>query len=256
VTKWRELDLLSERLNAQTIRRTKEAVFGYNLSAIFQPIQYDLDPKHRKLYDRLLEEQLLLLPSGEKIDATTSQRLYHQMQQIVCNWHEFSGDDTNRSAIYDLVDNVIEDTQCLDPSKSKLIIFTHYKRTSRNMLEYLGPAAVGAYSEVNSQKSIERFLNDPACRILVGQPSSCGVGLNPAHLCSEVLFAEFATVPMLMNQAIGRVERKGQTVRPTVRFAKANGTVQHHLYRRLMDNDELVAKVEQVKSLRDRLRGI
>lgn len=255
VSAWRELELLSERLNAKTVRRTKEEVFGYDLSPIFQRIPYDLHPDHLKLYNRLIDEQLLLLPTGEKIDATTAQRLYHQMQQAVCNWNEFSGDPKNRSAIYDLVDEVVADTRCLDPAKSKLIIFTHYKRTSRNLLAYLQPHAAGAYSEVDSAKSIERFLHDPACRILVGQPSSCGVGLNPAHLCSEVLFVEAATVPLLMNQAIGRVDRKGQKVRPTVRFAAANRTIQPSLYSRLLANDELVAKIEQIDSLRKKLRG-
>jgi hypothetical protein len=82
------------------------------------------------------------------------------------------------------------------------------------------------------------------------------VGLNPAHLCSEVLFVEFSTVPLLMKQSVGRVERFGQKVRPTVRFATANGTMQARLYRRLLENDDLVAKVENVASLRAVLRGL
>ena len=256
ITKWRELDLLAQRFSAHSIRRTKEEVFGYNLKPIYQTLTYDMAPKHKKLYEQLVDEQLLLLPNGDKVDATTATRLYHALQQAVCNWHEFSGEADDRSAIYDVVDSVIEQTDCLNPAKSKLIIWTHYKRTSRNLLAYLGAAAVGAYSEVDSNKSIEKFLNDPATRILVGQPSSAGVGLNPAHLCSEVLFVEASTVPLLMEQAIGRVDRKNQTTNPTIRFAAASGTIQQRLYDQLLKKADLVAKVEKRKSLRDSLLGL
>jgi hypothetical protein len=255
VTKWRNLEAVAEHLNAKSIRRTKGEVFGYDLKPIFEVIPYDLHPRHLKLYNKLVDEQLLLLPSGEKIDATTATRLYHAMQQAVCNWSHFAG-TPERSAIYDLVDQVIDSTDCLNQTKSKLIIFTHYKLTSRTLLKYLGPAAVGAYSEVDSNRSIERFLADPAVRILVGQPSSCGVGLNPAHLCSEVLFVEASTVPLSMEQAIGRVDRYGQTRRPTIRFAQAAGTIQRRLYDALLDKASLVGTVEKRKSLRDDLLGL
>ena len=254
VTKWRDLTAMGDNLMVLSVRRTKEEVFGYDLKPIFDVMEYDLDPKHLKLYQKLVEEQLLLLPNGDKIDATTATRLYHAMQQAVCNWDHFSG-TPDRSAIYNLVDQVVESTDCLNPEKSKLIIFTHYKMTSRKLLAYLGPVAVGAYSEVDSNKSIERFLTDPNVRILVGQPSSCGVGLNPAHLCSEVLFVEASTVPLQMEQAVGRVDRKGQTRRPTIRFAQAAGTIQRRLYDQLLQKASLVGTVEKRKSLRDSLLG-
>lgn len=259
VLSWRGLEAVAAHLEAAAVKRTKEEVFRYDLTPIFQTMIYDLAPAHHKLYTKLVDEQFLLLPDGEKIDATTATRLYHAIQQIICNWQEFSGDPKSRSAIYDLVDNVVEDSRCLETSRSKLIIFTYYKRTSRNLINYLttkhGDVVVGAYSEVNSQKSVERFLGDPTCRILVGQPSSCGVGLNPAHLCSEVLFVEASTVPLQMTQAIGRVDRKGQKVRPTIRFALASGTVQKRLYGQLVVNSDLVAAVENRKSFREALLG-
>lgn len=259
-TKYQNLELLASNLALQTVRFTKEEVFGYDLQPIFDPKPYDLDPKHLKLYDQLVEEQLLLLPDGGKIDATTATKLYHASQQIVCNWSTFSGNDKDRSAIYDMVDEVIEETQCLDPAHSKLIIWTHYKMTSRSMLAYLNQrwadSTVAAYSEVNSDRSIERFMKDATCRILVAQPSSAGMGLNPAHLCSEVLFVEASTMPMQIRQAIGRVDRKGQRVRPTIRFASAVGTIQKYLYSRLSSNDDMVMQIENLRdSLRTALKG-
>jgi len=258
-TKWALLDKLAENLAIQTVKFTKEEMFGYDLHPIYQTIPYDLEPQHLKLYERLVDEQLLLLDDGTKIDATTAQKLYHALQQIVCNWDHFSGED-NRSAVYDLVDEVIDSTDCLNVNKSKLIIWTHYKMTSRKLTDYLNRghpgSTVAAYSGADAALSVSLFLNNPQTRILVAQPTSAGVGLNPAHLCSEMLFVEANTVPLYMRQAIGRVDRMGQKVRPTVRFASATGTIQRHLYDRLLKNDDLVVQVERLKSsLRDLLLG-
>lgn len=257
--KYGNLDHLADTLALQTVKYTKEEVFGYNLTPIYTTIPYDLDRDHKRLYDKLVEEQLLLLDNGAKIDATTPVRLYHALQQIVCNWAHFSG-EPHRSAAYDILDEVVEDTNCLDVTHSKLIVWTYYKMTSRNVLEYCHKqwpgTTVAAYSEVDSAKSVKSFMEDPRTRILIAQPSSAGMGLNPAHLCSEVLFLEASTSPMQIRQAIGRVDRKGQTVRPTIRFAEAIGTIQKTLYGRLASNDDLVIRVENLKdSLRDALFG-
>lgn len=257
--KFQGLELLSERFAARSIKRTKEELHGYDNTPLYPDTEYDLEPEHLALYNRLLEEQLLILDDGAKIDATTSQRMYHAMQQIVVNFDYYSGDSKNRSAAYDLIDMTIEQTDCLNPSKSKLIIWTYYKLTSRSVLKYLvskGIYAVGAYSEVNSERNFELFMNDPLCRIGVFQPGSAGAGLNPQEVCSEALFIETSTIPMQNRQSIGRVDRVGQWRKPVIRFGVARGTVQASLLERLLYNDELVSTVEQTKtSLRALLRG-
>jgi SNF2 family DNA or RNA helicase len=127
------------------------------------------------------------------------------------------------------------------------------------VLEYLaaqGYSAVGAYSEVNSNKSFERFMEDPSVRILVAQPQSAGVGLNAQGVCSEMLFVETPTTPLLARQAIGRVVRMGQQRKPRIKVAVAAGTIQVRLLRMLLDNDDLVAQVENTPdSIRNWLRG-
>lgn len=260
-TAYQNLDMLATNLALQTVRHTKEEVFGYNLQPIYQVIPYDLEPDHAALYDRLVDDRLLLLDDGSKIDATTAQRLYHALQQIVCNFGHFSGRAESRSAIHDLLDTTIESLgTCTSSAASKFIIWTNYKMTSRGITAYLNDkwpgSTVAAYSEVDADKSIELFMKDPGTRILVAQPQSAGMGLNPAHLCSEMMFIEATTVPLYMKQSIGRVDRKGQRVRPTIRFAQANGTIQRHLFNQLLNNDDLVAKVEGLKTrLRDILHG-
>ena len=223
---------------------------------------YELDKKHYKLYEILANEQLLLLDNGDKIDATTAQRLRHALQQIVVNYGKFSGNPEDRSKALDIVDQVIEEVDPMDKSKSKLVIWTYYVASSESITSYLQQkfgkrAVVAAYGKVNSQKAIDAIMKDDEARILVAQPSSCGVGLNLQHVCWENLFVEMATTPMQIRQALGRTDRVGQKNRPTMRFAQAKGTIQVALFANLLANDELVSQVERTAaSLRQEIFGL
>lgn len=226
----------------------------------FIPIHYELAPEHKRLYDQLADEQLLLLPDGGKIDATTSGRLYNAIQQIVCNWRHFSGVPDVRPAIFDLLDAVADEINLKDPLSSKLIVYTYYVMTSRLMLEYLAPyGAVGCYSEVSAkqqERNIDQFLTDPACRILVAQPGSGGMGWNPQKVCWELLFVEEPVIPLHFIQGVGRVDRDGQEHVPNIRLAIAEGTIQRRLHHRLLDKDALANEVQGgYKDLRDAIHG-
>jgi hypothetical protein len=258
---YRDLDQVAANMRLQTFTRSKKEMFGHDLDPIFNVMPYEIDKAHEKLYVKLAEEQLLLLPNGGKIDATAANKLEHALQQIVCNWAKFSGTD-KRSAIFDVIDQVIAETECLTVGRSKLIIWTHYVATSEAITAYLAEkygakAVASAYGTVNSAKGVKAFESDPDARFGVFQPSSCGVGAEFQFVCSEMLFVEIARTPMAARQAIGRVDRKGQVVRPTVRLAQAVRTVQVRMFNRLLLKDDLIAGIEQSeKTLRDSIFGL
>lgn len=254
------LDLLKKNLEQQTISRTKLELHGYSLKPLFPDSSYDLDPAHMRLYEKLVDEQLLTFDDGSKIDAGTIQKLRHALQQIVVNYDYFSNDPTNKSAAYEMVDLMVEETGCHDPAKSKVIIWTKYKRTSRSVLAYCNDVlklrTVAAFSEADSEKSINLFMSDPSVRCLVAQYQSASAGLNPQYVCSEALFLELDTVPLYIRQAVGRIDRVGQTKIPRLRFAVANGTVQIALLHDLLKNDDMVQRIEpSKKSIREALLG-
>lgn len=257
ITKYQNLALARDNLMLQATKRTKDEMFPGIVQPRYEVWDYELDPQHKKLYDRLAAEQLLELDNGQKIDATTAQRLYHAMQQIVVNWDQYAGDETKRAAIYDLIDYTIDTTQCMDRERSKLIIWTYYKASSRAILGYLEDfGAVGAYSEVDSNKSVQQFMEDPGIRILVAQPMSAGVGLNPQHVCWENLFVEHSTVPLHFIQSVGRTDRKGQRHMPTMRICVAKDTIQVPLHYRLLHNGDLVQETEGLSvSIREAIYG-
>lgn len=257
--KFCELEMVKQNLALQAISRTKLELHGYSLKPLFPDTSYELSPQHMRLYEKLVDEQLLIFDDGSKIDATSVQKLRHALQQVVVNLDHFSNDENNRSAAYDLIDLTIEQVDCANINKSKLIIWTKYKRTSRSVLAYcnrLGIKSVAAYSEADSEKSVQEFMNDEATRILIAQPQSAGAGLNPQHVCSEALFIELDTVPMYIRQAVGRIDRVSQKTVPTIRFAVAKGTVQESLLSDLLRNDDTVSYIEPTKvGIRQALLG-
>jgi len=183
--------------------------------------------------------------------------LYNAAQQIICNLDIYSGNSDSRSNTFDLIDEVIDEIGVHDRSKSKLLIWCWYKKTTVTVTSYLqNYGAVAAYSETDSRKSVEKFMDDPACRILVAQPGSAGSGLNPQYVCSEALFLETPTRTIPFRQAAGRIDRQGQTATANNRVAIALGTIQEKLYTNLLGNDDLVSIVSGTKlSIRQSIYG-
>lgn len=250
-TAYTELETLAKVFAVKTITRSKLEIHGYKNDPLYPDSSYDLSPEHYKLYKQIVDEQLLQFDDGTKLDMATAQKLYHGLQQVICNFDYFSNDPNARSAALDLVDQTIEETDCLTIGKTKLIIWTVYKRTSARVLKYLldkAIKAVAAYSETNSSKSFDSFMDDPDTRILVANTQSAGAGLNPQSVCSEALFLEFNTVPLLTRQAIGRLDRVGQKNVPRMKLAVATGTIQEYLLKNLLENDALVGRIEATKA--------
>lgn len=260
ITEWQNLDMMNQNLMLQASRRLAKEVLKLGMPN-YIPLHYELDPEHLELYNRLAEEQLLLLPDGGKIDATSAGRLYNALQQIVCNWGHFSGNPAHESKAFDLVDAVLDEIDARNPASSKLIIYTYYVMTSRALHKRLEKdwGAVALYSEVSQSKqdaNIDRFLNDPSCRVMVAQPAAGGVGWNPQKVCWEVLFLEEPTYPTPFIQGVGRVDRDGQEHVPNIRLAIAEQTIQHRLHQNLLKNDALANKVQGgYMDLREAIHG-
>ena len=259
VTKWMNLEQMNKNLMLQSTRRLAKEVLKLGMPN-YIPIEYDLDAEHLALYNQLADEQLLLLPDGGKIDATSAGRLYNALQQTILNWEHFSGVPSCKSKAFDLIDAVCDEIDVTNQAASKLIVFTYFVMSSRAVVKHLEKlGAVACYSEISAKQqaaNIDRFLHDPTCRILVAQPGSAGVGFNPQKVCWEVLFIEEPISPWQFTQGVGRVDRDGQQHVPNIRLGIASGTIQKRLHANLMNKDALANKVQGgFMDLREAIHG-
>lgn len=259
-TKWTGHDVITENLYKQATKRTKEQIHAHLPKANYIPIEYDLEPAHLKLYTKLADEMLLTLPNGGKVDATTGGALYSALQQLIINWDHFAGTPGLRPAVFDVIDQTLAETSHGQPGASKLIIWTWFVRSTEATVKYcdsLFPGqVVAAYSKANSVKSVERFMDDPKTTILVAQPGSAGMGLNPQHVCWEMLFLEAMTRSIQFRQAAGRIDREGQKYNPNIRLAMAADTLQVSMFRSLLANDAEVMRIQSGEDIRAAIRGL
>lgn len=254
--KWRHLDVLAKNMLINAKRVIKEHVLDQLPPVTYTPMFYELEPKHLKLYNKLAEEQLLLLKDGGKIDATNSSALYNNLQQIVLNYAHFAQEPGARPAGYDLLDEVLDEL-----GDRKLMVISNYRLTNRALTEYLRPhnavAVFGDIAPAQKDRNLKRFEEDPACRVLVGQPTSVGYGVDGLQaVCSDLLFMESPIVPRDFEQTLARLYRDGQAFNVHCRIAVANQTLQVRLHKSLLDKDDLVTRVQgKFDNLRNLIHG-
>jgi SNF2 family DNA or RNA helicase len=247
-TKYAELELLRENMRINSVAIQRRDVNTELDAVVYDPIVYDLDKKHLALYRRLVEDGLLPLPDGGKIDATTAVALRQKLQQIVCNYAHFSGDDNNKSTAFELVEQTMDSIG----AGKKLVVVGNYRMTNRHLVDlFQHYNAVAAYGEIDAKKQHQnkmRFIEDPTCRIFILQPSSAGFGLDGLQaICSDMLFLEMPMVPKDFHQTVWRLDRDGQQEPVVVRVGIARGTLQGHMLEQLLRKDELVTKIQPSK---------
>lgn len=248
------LDLLKSNLLVNADRKTKEDVLLDLPECTIVPMEYDLHPQHLKLYQKIVNEQLLKFDDNTKLDLTSASSLYHALGQVVCQLDFFSQDESKVSAVFDLVDEVIEE---LDGKK--LIIFANYRRTNAAIVKRYGcPGVWGDINAKDKQIALDRFVDDPTCTLITMQPSSGGVGWEGAQtVCQDILYVEPPVSVSQLTQSLSRVHREGQKNAVTVRMAIANGTIQRYIADRLADREALVNPLQLSKAvLKAALMGV
>lgn len=243
-TEWQNLDVLANNMKVQTSRILRRDVRKELPPVQFDPKPYRLDPRHIKLYRRIAAERLVEFGDNNYVDAISASALRTALQQVVVNWPEFDGDPNLRPAVLDLIDETMEE---LDGRK--LVVVANFRRTNAYLLQALAqynPVAIyGDVSMAAKLAAIDRFVQDPDCRIIQLQPASGGVGIDGLqHVCRDMLFVEAPTTPMPFWQTVARLDREGQKDSVHCRIATALGTVQVDMFKDLLENDEVANEVQ------------
>lgn len=255
-TEWQNLDSLKEALMVNGERLLLRDLYDNIEEPLYIPLPYDLSDAHYKLYRKLAEEQLLLMPDGGKIDATTVQKLRHALGQIVLNFGHFSGNEKDKSAGLDLIEQKLDEL-----GGEKLLVFADYRLTVAQIVKRFGKVCAGGYNSeataAEKERIKKRFINDDSTKIVVLQFISGGKGLNGfQHVCNTALFIEPCLQPRDFHQAVARLARLGQKEKVMAYTATARGTLQVRGFNALLANDSLVNQVIRSDvNLRDAIFG-
>lgn len=141
--------------------------------------------------------------------------------------------------------DIIED-ELASNAVDKIVLFAMHQQvieqTRTRFRKYGAVTLYGGTPTYKRQEHIDRFQNDPKCRVFVGQVVAAGTGitLTAAH---EVAFIEADWVPANNAQAAMRCHRVGQTKPVRVRFFTCAGSVDEEVMRVIVHKTREIAKV-------------
>ncbi|MRN38573.1 hypothetical protein CRG49_002065 [Neisseria sp. N95_16] len=261
VTKWKDKELLQENFLHNAARVFRREIDEDLPQVTYEPITYSLTPEHKAAYNQLAELAMTEV-EGKKLSATTVQKLNTMLQQIIIGYEGFFETDSQKKkarkkvAGFDLLDEVMDSL-----GTRKLIVFAYFQKSITALKDhgskYNAVAIYGGMTDKQRQEALSQFLEDEACRLLIGQPLSMGSGLDSLKdVCSDILFLELPMIAKDFEQAVGRIDRNGQKERCHVRIATAKGTLQVRRQKALLDKDEQANEIQlNMKDLRDWIYG-
>jgi SWI/SNF-related matrix-associated actin-dependent regulator 1 of chromatin subfamily A len=114
----------------------------------------------------------------------------------------------------------------------KVVLFAVHKHCVEILQNQFPYAAVitGETPQAKRQAQIDRFQNDPDCRVFIGNIQAAGVGIT-LTAASQLVLVEQDFVPSNNAQAMGRVHRIGQSSNVHIRTVSIPGTIDERVTR-------------------------
>ena len=256
VDSYYNLEYLSQVLYWHAVFADKLSVLSLETPNI-QRIECVLTPKHRRLYNKAINERLLEI-EGDILDLRAAQKLRQVALQLISVPSAFADDyDESDNSLYNTVAALLD---TINLEKEKVVIFGNYIRTIEHLerlFKRYKPAKVyGPNGPAKNGMEVERFHTEDACRILIANPQSGGAGFKLGDICSTVVFAEPVSTPGLMDQCVSRVMLLGQTNAVVVYIVEVVGTISPIAIDNMLNKVKDINKVMGAKrSLFDALLG-
>jgi SNF2 family DNA or RNA helicase len=230
---------LREQIKNSMLRRKKEDVLDLP-EKIISVMECDLDKEWQKIYDNAWDAYLAFLqenPMPEKnIDNIILARQLVEIQKLkqVCSRAK--------------IDRIIEDIENAIEQDEKVIVFSQYTNTIKEMAEKLTVKKIGNRTLTGAddmdqrQKAVDDFQNDTEIKVFIANIKAGGVGLN-LTAASIVIFADMDWSPATHNQAMDRTHRIGQSKMVNVYFYICPETIENDIMETLNLKKNVMDKV-------------
>jgi SNF2 family DNA or RNA helicase len=259
--KWKNQDELQKVFMEFACRVQQEDVLTDLPEIYYEPFVYALNPEHQKIYDKVVKEKLLELKGQKDVSFNNASAAAAALQQVVIGVEKYAKSEAEAQKLRKKIAGLeVIDLTMGKIGDEKMIIFAYYQKSIEVMVDHCkergwNPAEISGRIS-NNQKSIEKFKEDPTCKVIIIQVISGGSGLEFQDVCRNVLFMEFPKLAKDFRQAVARVYRKGQKLLTRVWIATALKTVQVRQQKRVLERDEEVNQVQiTYKDLQDYLYG-
>lgn len=231
----KNLESLNAELNTVMLRRKKEEVLDLP-PKIYSTEYVELTKEQQLLYKNIrngiLEDLENILTSVNPLACTI------RLRQLIGGL--FTEDNPKLERVKDMLEEEII------PNGSKAIIFSQWEQITSLYLEALrdyNPVYItGKISPEDRQKEVERFQNDPNCKIAIGTIGAMGTGLT-LNKASYVFFVDKTWNSGNNVQAEDRAHRIGTQGTVNIISVVAKCPVDEGIEEYLIENKDLFERV-------------
>tara|TARA_Y100001951_G_scaffold29720_1_gene23266 strand:- start:31789 stop:33735 length:1947 start_codon:yes stop_codon:yes gene_type:complete len=156
----------------------------------------------------------------------------------------------------------IVDRLCQMGPDDKAIVFCEFKETVAVIEECCANAGIvtaslmGHHNGKRRQAAVDRFQEDPDCRVFVGTTKAAGTGIN-LTAANYVLFCSLPWTPALQAQAEDRAYRNGQLRPVMVLLPLVESSIDQQLWQMLLSKQALASDLlEPEQAAEDAMRQL
>jgi hypothetical protein len=232
---YRNLAELRERLRPVVLRRRKADVEGQLPGRTIKNYFVTMSDEQRLRYEEYSAQASRLIAIAQRRPLTKAE--FDRMQKLLacmrmmCDTPAILDPSCRVSPKLEELEGILEDV--LQEPGRKAIIFSEWERMLamvRGLAGEMGFDAAwhtGSVSQIQRRAEINRFKNDPACRLFLSTDSG-SVGLN-LQAASAVINIDLPWNPAKLEQRIARAWRKGQARPVTVVNLITEGSIEHNI---------------------------
>ena len=233
-------DLLLKLTRPFILRRTKKLVLPELPEKVESLIPCRLSPEQSQLYATTLKKEKCQIEQLEKEDDSSAVNYLHvfallnQLKQICDHPAVYFKDPESYtkhvSGKWSIFVKLLNDSLA---AGYKVVVFSQYIQMIRIISLYLEEqniqyALVQGKSQ-NRKEEIERFSNDPECRVFIGSLLAAGTGINLTAGNVVIMYDRWWN-PAKENQALDRVHRIGQKNTVFIYKLVTEDTLEEHIH--------------------------
>lgn len=237
---YKNLDELNARLKFIMLRRKKEDVLDLP-DKIYKTEYIELSKEQKKQYELAKEGVLKQLKNPKQNKNGQERRLNPltltlEMRQVTSGILVPAEKNEKLKRVIDILKEEIL------PNEKKALIFTNWTTVSstyKNALSKFAPAYItGDVTAEKRQREVERFQNDPDCKVAIGTIGAMGTGLTMTA-ASYVFFLDKAWNNTDNIQAEDRAHRIGTNENVTIISMVAKDTIDEKIEDKLIEKDRV-----------------
>lgn len=173
------LEEIGQRMRRLGVRYRKDECLDLP-PKLYERVAVEMGASQRKAYRQMVEDLVTELEDGE-VAASNQLTMILRLTQITSGFLPVEDGPMHRFEPNPKLEALVEWARENAPSQ-KLIVWAWYKEDVRQLMarlrEFDPVRIVGGITDDERTTAERRFQTDPACRVLVGNPASGGVGLN------------------------------------------------------------------------------